>query len=84
MNSGFFTHRECEYFPCHEGIPPEEFNCLFCWCPLYALGKSCGGSCVYLEDGTKDCSGCLIPHGRNAQAVMCSRFAELAELAKKP
>ena len=22
----FFQNKECEYFPCHEGIPEEEFN----------------------------------------------------------
>ena len=21
----FFTHRECMYFPCHEGVDPDEF-----------------------------------------------------------
>ena len=26
----FFSHKECEYFPCHKGADPEEFNCLFC------------------------------------------------------
>ena len=31
-------NRACEYFPCHGGVPEEEFNCLFCWCPLYTLG----------------------------------------------
>ena len=36
----FFTNRECEFFPCHAGIDPDEFNCLFCYCPLYALGIS--------------------------------------------
>ena len=29
----FFSNRECQYYPCHEGI--EEMNCLFCYCPLY-------------------------------------------------
>ena len=34
----FFQHRACEFFPCHKGVPEEDFNCLFCYCPLYALG----------------------------------------------
>ena len=25
----FFSHRDCEYFPCHGGADPENFNCLF-------------------------------------------------------
>ena len=39
----FFSNKECEYFPCHAGADPENFNCLFCYCPLYALGDKCGG-----------------------------------------
>ena len=38
----YFSHRECEYFPCHPGADPENFNCLFCYCPLYALGDRYG------------------------------------------
>ena len=40
LHHQFFQNRECKYFPCHKGIDEEEFNCLFCYCPLYALGKS--------------------------------------------
>ena len=54
-NSLFFQNTECEYFPCHKGIAAEDFNCLFCYCPLYALGKKCGGNCVYTEKGVKSC-----------------------------
>ena len=57
----FFCNRECEMFPCHKGIPEEEFNCLFCFCPLYALGSGCGGNCSYTKEGIKDCSACLLP-----------------------
>ena len=32
----YFSHKKCEYFPCHKGADPEDFNCLFCYCPLYA------------------------------------------------
>ena len=34
----FFQHTQCEFFPCHKTAKPEDFNCLFCFCPLYALG----------------------------------------------
>ena len=30
----FFQNRDCEYFPCHATKHPEDFNCLFCYCPL--------------------------------------------------
>ena len=42
--SRFFQDRECRFFPCHKGVAEEEFNCLFCYCPLYTLGKKCGGN----------------------------------------
>ena len=43
----FFQHKECEFFPCHPTDHPEDFNCLFCYCPLYALGTNARGiSCT--------------------------------------
>ena len=61
-NYKFFQHTACEYFPCHAGADKESFNCMFCYCPLYALGDKCGGSFAYTENGVKDCSRCLFPH----------------------
>ena len=43
----FFQNRACEFFPCHKGADAENFNCLFCYCPLYALGRKCGGNFRY-------------------------------------
>ncbi len=61
-NSGsFFCNRECRHFPCHDGIEEEEFNCLFCYCPLYFLGDECGGDFV-IKDGIKSCINCRRPH----------------------
>ena len=57
----FFQNKKCEYFPCHKGIPEENFNCLFCYCPLYTLGKSCGG----------------FPHQRSNYDKVISRFQEI-------
>ncbi len=63
MSSRFFCNRSCEYFPCHETDRPDEFNCLFCFCPLYALGEDCPGAKRYDNPGgIKDCSRCLFPH----------------------
>lgn len=62
MNYQFFTNKECEFFPCHNTEDLEEFNCLFCYCPLYSLGEECGGNPVFLENGIKDCSQCVFPH----------------------
>lgn len=76
----FFAHRECEFFPCHPGADPDRFNCLFCYCPLYCLGKNCGGNFTVLENGVKDCSGCLYPHiPENYQAIN-SRYQEILDI----
>lgn len=75
----FFSHKECEYFPCHKGADPEEFNCLFCYCPLYALGKDCGGNFTYTENGYKDCTNCLVPHKRKNYGYITGKYQELAE-----
>ncbi len=81
--SRFFRHGECEYFPCHKTNDPEGFNCLFCYCPLYALGADCGGNFRYTDTGVKDCSQCLLPHGRDGYAHVRSKFPALSELARK-
>lgn len=59
----FFQNKECEYFPCHRVKNDENFNCLFCYCPLYFL-EECGGN--HIDNmGIKDCTNCLIPHSEN-------------------
>ncbi len=79
----FTQHRACEFFPCHKTDDPDNFNCLFCYCPLYTLGSKCGGNFVYLDNGHKDCSNCLVPHRRGSYSYIISKYPELAELAKK-
>ena len=82
-NYDFFQNRECEFFPCHKGADPETFNCLFCYCPLYALGENCGGNYTYTETGIKDCSNCLIPHRRENYEKVLSKMDAILEMAKK-
>lgn len=77
MSSKFFQNRSCEYFPCHPGADADSFNCLFCYCPLYALGKRCGGRFTYLENGVKDCSGCLLPHRKDQYDALLARYGEI-------
>ena len=79
----FFQNRECGYFPCHSGIQEKDFNCLFCYCPLYALGEKCGGNFEYTEKGVKSCINCAFPHRRESYAVILKRFPELAALASR-
>ena len=57
MSFKFFQNKKCEYFPCHQ---TDKINCLFCFCPLY--NYDCGGDYIVLDNGIKDCSGCLVPH----------------------
>ena len=81
----YFQNRDCEFFPCHKGADGENFNCLFCYCPLYALGDKCGGAFRYTESGRKDCTGCLFPHRQENYGKVNARFEDIAALAaKKP
>ncbi len=79
----FFQHKKCEFFPCHKTEHPEDFNCLFCYCPLYALGSHCGGNFRWLENGIKDCSRCLLPHARSSYSYVTQKFSEISKLAMK-
>lgn len=60
-----FTNKKCEFFPCHPNIDPDDFNCLFCYCPLAFL--KCPGPFKSFYDEKnkvwrKDCSTCTLPH----------------------
>lgn len=57
----YFRNDKCCYFPCHEGISSEDFNCLFCYCPLNSI-VNCGGNYSITHNGKKDCSKCCYPH----------------------
>ena len=83
-NYAFFQNADCEYFPCHCGVAKEDFNCLFCYCPLYALGDRCGGKFTYTAQGVKDCSGCTRPHEKNRYDDIVKQMDKVLELAKKP
>ena len=79
----FFRHEKCEFFPCHQTEDKENFNCLFCYCPLYALGDKCGGNFQYTYGGIKDCSQCMIPHKKDNYGHIVGRFGELVKLLQK-
>lgn len=79
----FSQNKQCEYFPCHKGANPETFSCLFCYCPLYALGDKCGGHFKYTENGIKDCSDCLIPHRRENYDRIMEKMSGIIEMARK-
>ncbi|MFR0666782.1 MAG: cysteine-rich small domain-containing protein [Faecalimonas umbilicata] len=72
----FFSHKQCEYFPCHKTDDPDNFNCLFCFCPLYLKGAECGGNFRYTEKGVKDCSQCMFPHERKNYTKMMEKLRQ--------
>ncbi len=73
-NHPWFTHRDCPHYPCHD---LEALNCLFCFCPLYPLGRDCGGAFKVLAGGVKDCSGCLFPHRAENYDEVIRRVGEV-------
>lgn len=72
----FFSNEKCEYFPCHNIKEGEEFNCLFCYCPLYDY-PDCGGGYVLMKNGSKDCSSCLFPHKKENYGQMMERLKKM-------
>ena len=82
-NYKFFQHNECEFFPCHKVKDESTFNCLFCYCPLYALGNQCGGRFRYTAEGIKVCTDCTIPHSPGGYDYIMDRFSDILELSKR-
>lgn len=81
--ASFFQNRACPYFPCHEGLSPEDFNCMMCYCPLYLMGSSCGGNFVYLSNGIKSCEFCTRPHDPGRWDEMMEMCREAVRIARK-
>ena len=79
----FFANTSCQYYPCYKGADEDHFNCLFCYCPLYALGRECGGNFRYTIGGLKDCSNCLVPHSRGGYDYVTGKFMQIVEKIQK-
>ena len=81
----FYQNKGCKYFPCHDlkesDLSKALFNCMFCYCPLYALGKDCGGNFKINKsnDGKpiKDCSDCVLPHRPEMYEYINQKLGEL-------
>ena len=78
----FFQNKSCEFFPCHKIAKQEDFNCLFCYCPIYSLKDKCGGDFEYLENGVKDCSNCTLPHIKDNYQIIVDRVSVLVDKVK--
>lgn len=72
-----YTNKACEFYPCHSLPEGKALNCLFCYCPLYALGRDCGGQVQYTADGVKDCSGCTLPHLPERYGYIMARLGRM-------
>lgn len=83
MSFKFFQNRACEYFPCHPGADEASFNCLFCYCPLYAMGERCGGDFLLLPNGVKSCASCLKPHSEDGYDRVNEKLVEFYKFGKK-
>lgn len=76
----FFKNDACKYFPCHEVSNEDNFNCMFCYCPLYFTDE-CGGN-YEIIGGVKSCMDCNIPHGPNSYEYMLEKVIENIEKRK--
>lgn len=83
-NYKFINNQECKFFPCHKMQNVNDFNCLFCYCPLYILGDRCGGNFKYNSRGIKDCSNCILPHIKDVgYAHVQEKIREIIELVQQ-
>lgn len=80
-NYKYFQNKKCEFFPCHKINIEDEFNCLFCFCPLYMLKEKCGGN-FKLTSGVKDCSECTVPHTKQAYEYIMGKMSLVIDEAK--
>ena len=83
----FFSNKECKYFPCHTKPAENEFNCLFCYCPLYLLGDTCGGVFKYSGDkgakNVKDCMDCHLPHRPEYYDTIVAKLKQYKEASNE-
>jgi len=77
-NYKFFQNTKCEYFPCHKTSNKDNFNCLFCYCPLYMLKGECGGNFIK-NSGIKDCTKCLVPHSEGCYERIMEKMKLVVE-----
>lgn len=67
----YFENRTCRYFPCHK--KDGDFNCLFCYCPMYVY-EDCPGNPEYADKNGKKikiCTNCSFPHApENYEYIM--------------
>ena len=86
-NHRFFSNKRCMFFPCHEKPDEAEFNCLFCYCPLYPLGDDCKGIFTWAKHEDikiKICSNCHLPHTPKFYDTVVGKLTEERLTAMMP
>ena len=79
----FFSHKKCEYFPCHKGADPEELQLPVLLLSAVRAGREMRREFPYTENGIKDCTGCLVPHRRENYGYITGKYRELAQMMKE-
>ena len=73
----FFSNSDCKYFPCHNTLESDNFNCIFCYCPLYFMGEKCGGNFIYSGvKQIKNCKDCNLPHNPEYFEIVMSKLKD--------
>ena len=84
----FFNNHSCKYFPCHntpDCMTNSQFNCLFCFCPLYHL-DDCGGKFTYSKtesaeiNSIKLCMDCHLPHMPEYYDIIIDKLRNCQEI----
>ena len=65
----YFSHKKCEYFPCHKGADPETLTVCSAIARFMPLEHKCGGNFKYNEKGFKDCTNCQLPHKKKTTVM---------------
>ena len=69
--------KNAEYFPCHKRADRDNFNCLFCYCPLYVLGIAAEGSFRIFPTGIRTAVNvCTRIYGRIMKKIT-GRYSEI-------
>ena len=80
-NHKYFINRNCKYFPCHKILDDNDFNCMFCFCPLYSFGSECGGNFKFSgEKKIKNCIDCILPHKPEYYSIIMEKLKERNKL----
>ena len=76
----YFKNTDCKYFPCHKGLS-DDFNCLFCYCPMYSM-PNCPGSKTYIEKNGKKIKVCGVVKDETGEPVIGATVMEKGKIGR--